>query len=446
MKKRIFLSIFFFLLFLGAFLGYCFYHSYHHIQIDSVTFLKYDGTKETMQIEIKKINSFFHKKFQCEAKDDKGNVLTSNGEQNHCLLDLSMNEHYLISIYEDEIRSKEFDSNNIKKKELSFQNDHLYLGIGEIVSIKSLLKEETETTFYSTNESIFKVDGSTIIGLEKGTAYLYSEDSVNQLTITVTDLVTKPTLLGENKPSLTCGIVSSEENDMLDEMLEQRIAKAGYQTRAGAIAAARFLTMQFRYKIAYFYENGRIHESGVNYADGEGRYYHKGLYLSEKKFDSLEAVYSGPSTWGCPLWNWEDEPAYGYYKGTKMPNGLDCSGFVSWVLKNAGFDPGDIGAGETEYPQQMTDLGEFVPLTDDLIYSNKIKVGDLFNIWGHISILVGMDEDHFYIAESLQNYGGVVVRTYTKENVKQWFSYVVLMDSYYKEDGNYTEIWNDQVL
>ena len=36
-----------------------------------------------------------------------------------------------------------------------------------------------------------------------------------------------------------------------------------------------------------------------------------------------------------------------------MPNGLDCSGFIAWVLKNAGFDPGDIGAGDTEYSNTM---------------------------------------------------------------------------------------------
>lgn len=30
-----------------------------------------------------------------------------------------------------------------------------------------------------------------------------------------------------------------------------------------------------------------------------------------------------------------------------MSNGLDCSGFVSWVLLNAGYNPGDLGAGVT---------------------------------------------------------------------------------------------------
>ena len=82
-------------------------------------------------------------------------------------------------------------------------------------------------------------------------------------------------------------------------------------------------------------------------------------------------------------------------------------------------------------------------LTPELINSGRIKVGDLFNYWGHISILVGMTDEYFYIAESLQykNFDGATVKQYRKTNVTNTFDYVVLMDSFYKEDGNYTEYW-----
>jgi hypothetical protein len=76
-----------------------------------------------------------------------------------------------------------------------------------------------------------------------------------------------------------------------------------------------------------------------------------------------------------------------------------------------------------------------------LIKSGKIKVGDLFNVWGHISILVGEDSKNYYIAESLDLYGGVVINTYSKSTVKESFPYVVLMDEVYKEDGNLTDLW-----
>ena len=125
----------------------------------------------------------------------------------------------------------------------------------------------------------------------------------------------------------------------------------------------------------------------------------------------------------------------------KKPNGLDCSGFVSWVLKNAGFDPGDIGAGETEYPHQLTDLGDYTPLTVSLIDNGTVKVGDLVNYWGHIGIIVGIDGDNIYVAESLQNFGGVITRLYSKYTISQTFNHVVLMDEYYKNDGNYSIMW-----
>ena len=137
---------------------------------------------------------------------------------------------------------------------------------------------------------------------------------------------------------------------------------------------------------------------------------------------------------------YEDDPPY-FYPGRKYPNGLDCLGFVSWVLYNAGFDVGDRGAGESPTPYQLTDVGAFRTLTSSLIKSGKIKPGDLFNYWGHISILVGEDDNNYYIAESLNTFGGVVIKTYSKKRVMNTFKYVVLMDGLYKEDGNLADLW-----
>ena len=76
-----------------------------------------------------------------------------------------------------------------------------------------------------------------------------------------------------------------------------------------------------------------------------------------------------------------------------------------------------------------------------LIKSNKIKAGDLINWCGHIAIIIGVDEENFYIAESLPYLGGVVAKIYPKKSVMNTFEYVVLMDKFYEKDGNYTAYW-----
>lgn len=110
-------------------------------------------------------------------------------------------------------------------------------------------------------------------------------------------------------------------------------------------------------------------------------------------------------------------------------------------MLNGGFDVGDIGAGETYEPFQFTDLGQRLNLTDDLVDSGKIKVGDLLNWWGHIAIIVGIDADNYYVAESLQTYDGLVINTYAKEDLASSWTYVMLMDSVYKDDGNLQNMW-----
>ena len=74
---------------------------------------------------------------------------------------------------------------------------------------------------------------------------------------------------------------TKEQNDLLDEILKDRINDAGYKTRAGAVEAARFLSLEFPYRIRYFSENGR---GNTNKVEGEGRYYQVGLYLDESRF------------------------------------------------------------------------------------------------------------------------------------------------------------------
>lgn len=156
------------------------------------------------------------------------------------------------------------------------------------------------------------------------------------------------------------------------------------------------------------------------------------LYLSDDKFTEIQFPSYGPAIWGCELYEMPEK---------RMGiNGIDCSGFISWALYNAGYDPGDIGGGDAlnDNKYDLLDLGDCC-LINELDFS-KLKAGDFIGYPGHIGMIVGLN-DKLYVAQAYY-VNGLEVNEYTKEELltSKW-KYVILMDSYYKEDGNYNSMW-----
>ena len=77
--------------------------------------------------------------------------------------------------------------------------------------------------------------------------------------------------------------------------------------------------------------------------------------------------------------------------GTKQPNSLDCSGYVSWVLKNGGYN---IEKPMTTW--ELENIGEKTPLINS--NENDIKVGDLAYMDGHIGVIVRIDNKDITIS------------------------------------------------
>ena len=283
-------------------------------------------------------------------------------------------------------------------KSIKFKVDMFYLAIGESEKLNYDIESSTDDyklTWSSENEDIVAISDGKIIGVNLGTSVvtLKSESGKKaEVSVTVTDLIRKPEL-DDKKKFLPCHAYTEEEAHIIDEALRTRVLNKGEGTRAALIETIRFMTLSFKYKVSYFYENGRMHESGVRKADGEGRYYHKGLYLSEDKFKDIKASHKGPAIWGCPLTNLHDHNRY--KPGAKMPNGLDCSGFVTWSLYNSGLDVGDIGAGINDRHKDMSDVGEMHSLTYKYANSGDYKVGDVIARWGHTALIAGKDSEYF---------------------------------------------------
>lgn len=331
-------------------------------------------------------------------------------------------------------------------KEFTISNHKIYLAVNDTEKVHYILKVDSnydeKLTFSSTNPSVASVDNyGNITSLSPGTTNIEVKikDEIKLVEVTVTDLIIKePSIPNTNKTILTCGLYTEEENDLLDEILESRVNNAGVSTRAGVLAAARFITLEFPYRLSYFSENGRTTTYGnTAYVDGEGRYYHKGLYLHKSRINNITKSMYGPNPWGCYIYS---VPSEGNRK-----NGFDCSGFIAWIFLNGGFNPGDIGAGISNVPD-MTDLGEKKRVKNS-IENDELKAGDLLSgigsNGGHIAMIIGMNNDKYFVAESLWgNYAyGAIARTYSTESLQKNFYWHIDMDNYYKNDGNYTEYW-----
>ena len=416
------------------------------------------------------LNAFLNKTYIESVEYVDNNVIITFSKDNiSCLISNDKpekNDNWVMSKNKKCILDYEFGNNDIYIKKSfgivkatknkiyyfdSINKDTIYLAVGgKKQYISTLLGDSNKLKYNISNNDVINVSSSgEIVALKEGTSKIIVsyEDISFTSNVVVTSLITNDILKNDfdfSKPELECGYYSKDDNDLLDKILIDRINDAGYKTRAGAVEAARFLVLEFPYKISYFYENGR---QTTNNVDGEGRYYHEGLYLHESRYNNLTGSYMGPKIWGCPLYS---EPA-----GRNIDNGLDCSGYISWALLNAGFDVKDVGAGFSG-PLDLTDYGDVERFTNSLIKSKKIKVGDLVHSehsGGHIGMIIGIDNDYFYIAQALWNDAdhkltkkdpnvmAVQITKYSYSEIVNIFPHVILMDNYYLEDGNLTNMW-----
>lgn len=381
---------------------------------------------------------------KCGTANENSKIKYTNSIYGKCTINANKNEK---NIY---LKKGPF-KRKITTISLLFKNSlpkKIFIALNEEKNLNSYVNTSNSPviTYQSSDEKIVSTNKDKFTGKSVGKTTVtvvinnyYQKD----IEVEVSSLIVqRPNKYNHDKKYLPCNRYTNEENKKLEEILENRIENVGgYGTRAAVVESIRFLMLDFPYQIDYFFENRRL-SGGVNYVDGEGRYYHKGLYLSEDKFKDIKKSYSGPAIWGCPLRNFEDyKPKY--KKGSYNSNGLDCSGFVSWAILNGGFDIGDRGAGDNlQDDGEINDIGgKKEDVSVKLIRSGNLKAGDLLGIWGHIAIVAGIDDENVYVAESLWTFGGPVINTYKHEDLRKHFVQAVLLDDLYKKDGLYTSLW-----
>lgn len=415
-----------------------------------------DDLTVTLNVELKSRQLFNKDMWAAMSGENNSAALTESdwqkAQDGYVQFDINAGELYIYTKnargYIGEPQQHAVEINEIIS--LSFDKQTVYMPLDgtdrfepEIIALGSV---DTAVSWKSSDENVVRVsaDGTLwAIGTGEATITATTQNGLSATgNVIVSDLFQLP-VIDNRKPIIPAYYYTEEQNDLLDAALKYSVDQAGYGTRSGPVAAARFLTMEFPWFIQYFYENGRLNNlPNRGHVDGEGRYYHIGLYLHESRYEDISATLVGPAIWGAPLTNFEDD---GYFvPGQKYPNGLSCSGFVSWALLNGGFDVGDSGAGDYEFrDDDLCDLGERVPLTEQLMASGRVQVGDLIGEDGHIAIIIGFDDENIYIAESLGRGVRVsVLERYVEVVYAPDYDYVMLMDSVYGDDpGNLTDHW-----
>lgn len=164
----------------------------------------------------------------------------------------------------DEIKMPKIPFIETKTINIEFPQEKIYLSINEkyelTATVTTSTNEDMSFTWVSDETEIISLEENIITGLNSGstTVKIQTEDNqTKEIEVVVSSLITLPEV-NSNKSFLPCQKYTKEEADLLDEILFSKIDAAGYGTRSGPVAAARFLLLEFPYTIKYFNENGRL--------------------------------------------------------------------------------------------------------------------------------------------------------------------------------------------
>ena len=254
--------------------------------------------------------------------------------------------------------------------------------------------------------------GSLYLAEEKGytydeiLAFYYGDD----VTISSGYLTSIAGLEVKNTTSATnldrpLGELLNENGASIDDMnafIKESVESVGKGTRAGVVAAAVS-------QINYLYDNFNVNIP----------YYWGGAYIGYGVYDSLGAITSGSTSTGGK---------------TYIRKGFDCSGFVSWAIKNGGYKFGRFVTGGFHNAFS----GDSCDITD----KNCIgQPGDLINSKTcHVQMIVAVDEasGKYMIAESTGSMGVVMHEwnMHSQNCGRSNETRILHMDSFYDNPNN----------
>lgn len=212
-------------------------------------------------------------------------------------------------------------------------------------------------------------------------------------------------ILGADNSSRLCGIISNEENDRLQTLLNKVVDEAGRGTRAGVVEAGRFLAGAVDYYITY---------QGNSTANIRTN----GLHFGTKN-----------NSWGC-------RNSSGYI------NGMDCTGFMNWP-----FTVNNLS--------RARGTSNIVSARDHV---NEIQVGDLLitrdttpnssggcahaGCYGHDEIIIGVTDKYIYtLTNGIRRMDKSNMPIADNPNKKAGNTNAYFFHYTYPSEGNVTSMW-----
>ena len=201
------------------------------------------------------------------------------------------------------------------------------------------------------------------------------------------------------------GELLNENGASIEDMnafIKESVESVGKGTRAGVVAAAVS-------QINYLYDNFNVNIP----------YYWGGAYIGYGVYDSLGAITSGSTSTGGK---------------TYIRKGFDCSGFVSWAIKNGGYKFGRFVTGGFHNAFS----GDSCDITDQNCIGQP---GDLINSKTcHVQMIVAVDEasGKYMIAESTGSMGVVMHEwnMHSQNCGRSNETRILHMDSFYDNPNN----------
>ena len=200
--------------------------------------------------------------------------------------------------------------------------------------------------------------------------------------------------VSNTKPFMKCNTYTAQDKARLDAKLAQVVNEAGRGSRAGVVAAARFLVGGLDYKVPY--------EGGVYYNKG-------GLNIGQN------------GAWGC---SGKGLDCYSFVAWARAQNGLPDDGFYNGSKQNTAGDAANIKVGD----YLLTPCS-----------SSSCKNANKIN---HIGLVIGIDENYLYVAEETTgNINALVVTRLARNNLPRSGGFSLVRHVNYPSEGNVTNMW-----